>query len=81
MCIRDRVDRGGEIGDVVGQEGVAARRGPGEEPVSYTHLDVYKRQGVHGSRESKGYEAAITALATATVPVSYTHLDVYKRQE
>ncbi|WP_145202674.1 pseudouridine synthase [Sphingobium sp. B2] len=34
-------------------------------PVSYTHLDVYKRQRL--DTDSEG-------------PVSYTHLDVYKRQ-
>ena len=52
-------------------------------PVSYTHLDVYKRQvvgdavpvvvvlyrGLHGFLRQHG-----------AVPVSYTHLDVYKRQ-
>ncbi|OUG01767.1 hypothetical protein AZ049_004426 [Escherichia coli] len=36
--------------------------------VSYTHLDVYKRQ-VYGIRISGRY-----------ITVSYTHLDVYKRQ-
>ena len=51
--------------------------------VSYTHLDVYKRQSVFCSqnlgagqsdRIKKGLRCGITA-------VSYTHLDVYKRQE
>ena len=43
-------------------------------PVSYTHLDVYKRQGCYDchSNESK-YPWYSNA-------VSYTHLDVYKRQ-
>ena len=55
------------------------------DPVSYTHLDVYKRQeevivchvdelqilGIHN------YENVMAAVAT----VSYTHLDVYKRQQ
>ena len=40
-------------------------------PVSYTHLDVYKRQ-----TEDPGYAAGWWA----NTPVSYTHLDVYKRQ-
>ena len=45
-------------------------------PVSYTHLDVYKRQGMSCNglpRSGKGPAAVRTA-------VSYTHLDVYKRQ-
>ena len=46
-------------------------------PVSYTHLDVYKRQKqkkrtITKSRVKKSLLAATT--------VSYTHLDVYKRQ-
>ena len=45
--------------------------------VSYTHLDVYKRQctalGQPGQRGNKTDPAGIH-------PVSYTHLDVYKRQ-
>ena len=57
--------------------------------VSYTHLDVYKRQRI--------YSALIEIVAAAVFiipiwciynklcfhswkPVSYTHLDVYKRQ-
>ncbi len=43
-------------------------------PVSYTHLDVYKRQDISGY-----YDALIEM--TSYWPVSYTHLDVYKRQE
>ena len=65
-------------------------------PVSYTHLDVYKRQVV-----GVVYAPYLNELFTATKgggaflqyasreperlrvgqkPVSYTHLDVYKRQ-
>ena len=48
-----------------------------KDPVSYTHLDVYKRQGrgraVHECQEHP-------AGAQDHPPVSYTHLDVYKRQ-
>ena len=47
-------------------------------PVSYTHLDVYKRQcrlHVHTSASIPARRAA-----AATWSVSYTHLDVYKRQ-
>ena len=53
-------------------------------PVSYTHLDVYKRQG------SRRYSFPIRQTMIRTLgfswkgavytPVSYTHLDVYKRQ-
>ena len=63
--------------------------------VSYTHLDVYKRQPLDTRTIMRD---VIIALAPATlaaivlfgvnalllfavsVPVSYTHLDVYKRQ-
>ena len=50
-------------------------------PVSYTHLDVYKRQLIaivgRGMREARGTAGRIFS---ALAPVSYTHLDVYKRQ-
>ena len=56
--------------------------------VSYTHLDVYKRQGEIDEFVEKELllDAAETMNAlseaekTAVSPVSYTHLDVYKRQ-
>ena len=50
--------------------------------VSYTHLDVYKRQQHDGlepsadQRQSRGRRPAQLPLRS----VSYTHLDVYKRQ-
>ena len=53
-----------------------------ETPVSYTHLDVYKRQGqdrfpVHAG----GFDLYLPRQHRRhTEPVSYTHLDVYKRQ-
>ena len=55
-----------------------------EEPVSYTHLDVYKRQvirraGGHKVQRHHGKLLGRAALEKAH-PVSYTHLDVYKRQ-
>ena len=43
--------------------------------VSYTHLDVYKRQAI----EKNLHTDTQTDTQTHT-PVSYTHLDVYKRQ-
>ena len=62
--------------------------------VSYTHLDVYKRQELNSlltlynslCKEIKNLEAEITRLIEEvhphymSIPVSYTHLDVYKRQ-
>ena len=66
-----------------------------ETPVSYTHLDVYKRQqtdrGVFGWFSSSRLNALMALLImptwgpfpwtmTTSWPVSYTHLDVYKRQ-
>ena len=54
-------------------------------PVSYTHLDVYKRQNIDteiGSTKvicnQMGYIFANEHIVNA---VSYTHLDVYKRQD
>ena len=64
-------------------------------PVSYTHLDVYKRQVVLRTPATSGnvYHYVQWALEVAGVghvkvfprvqgvnTVSYTHLDVYKRQ-
>ena len=56
--------------------------------VSYTHLDVYKRQALCGStvfadtafQIFKGVNAIPPKIIESLVPVSYTHLDVYKRQ-
>ena len=63
--------------------------GFGDKPVSYTHLDVYKRQvgtqikDIH-IRRTEGVSRNLSmkkARAMMKIPVSYTHLDVYKRQE
>ena len=56
-------------------------------PVSYTHLDVYKRQVptmikkenkpliyIYNTHQTEEY------TPSSLVAVSYTHLDVYKRQ-
>ena len=54
------------------------------DPVSYTHLDVYKRQGFcnviasHQCFSNQNGIGAVTAYCFH-IPVSYTHLDVYKR--
>ena len=65
------------------------------DTVSYTHLDVYKRQVVCHDRVATGFvntidghvvipplmsPAGIAALTVSPGTVSYTHLDVYKRQ-
>ena len=59
----------------------------GLDPVSYTHLDVYKRQVYHGDDDHVDFLNQVYALTSQTNPlhadvwpVSYTHLDVYKRQ-
>ena len=62
-------------------------------PVSYTHLDVYKRQAEDdvAGLLAADQVAVLThvfgnvlvadgGLFIADTPVSYTHLDVYKRQ-
>ena len=51
------------------------------ESVSYTHLDVYKRQGIPSVVYGLvGMILLVPAIRVAFDPVSYTHLDVYKRQ-
>ena len=51
------------------------------EPVSYTHLDVYKRQDAMYTFITQGVdELTKKCIMYATEAVSYTHLDVYKRQ-
>ena len=54
---------------------------PGMRAVSYTHLDVYKRQEQDPDTGrwllKKGLDEG---KDQSYVPVSYTHLDVYKRQ-
>ena len=60
-------------------------------PVSYTHLDVYKRQArenrLHRLHAEPGRArgdllggGSVCESDTGGQPVSYTHLDVYKRQ-
>ena len=61
------------------------------DPVSYTHLDVYKRQVRlhHGPQRTQKRTVAVFVQRHGhapagehgrSAPVSYTHLDVYKRQ-
>ena len=56
-------------------------------PVSYTHLDVYKRQSECSVKVDEESFASFVIVdgegkieSDDTMPVSYTHLDVYKRQ-
>ena len=58
--------------------------------VSYTHLDVYKRQELYcepkeqqsilGNIYAARVERVAEGIHGAFLAVSYTHLDVYKRQ-
>ena len=48
--------------------------------VSYTHLDVYKRQGLVDAHYPHRPSAGRDPPHEIHRPVSYTHLDVYKRQ-
>ena len=51
------------------------------QPVSYTHLDVYKRQGKERKALTEQIQRTEKEIAEKLdKPVSYTHLDVYKRQ-
>ena len=65
--------------------------GYGVATVSYTHLDVYKRQkdilihDAHCMDNTLQLKLALMEgpdfpIALGVIPVSYTHLDVYKRQ-
>ena len=63
-------------------------------PVSYTHLDVYKRQALPNALSTPEIKVPVetgnpheivqrfvdSADFEGARPVSYTHLDVYKRQ-
>ena len=57
-------------------------------PVSYTHLDVYKRQECITNilifykiyLSPRKYSVNKTIYVYSSTSVSYTHLDVYKRQ-
>ena len=98
MCISDSytvmtyhfADAMAEVDRVAEDEGLKQSL----RPVSYTHLDVYKRQSpscmtysLPSLRTSPfSLAAAMEPQATRSLkamtsaPVSYTHLDVYKRQ-
>ena len=80
---------GGDI-TLGGRNDGASRVTTVENPVSYTHLDVYKRQDQHlfhqgrlcgrrGGNHHPFQQWQGPGLHGGN-PVSYTHLDVYKRQ-
>ena len=91
MCIRDRF----YIGNLTKESAFNHARilcdVLNREAVSYTHLDVYKRQALYSVMSVA--EQSVIALWHALLDdedeweknggwsVSYTHLDVYKRQE
>ena len=89
MCIRDRSERGEEDIDIglcgckpgwspvvlyAIQEIMAVYR----NPVSYTHLDVYKRQTLKGKLEKKGVQVSICDLTVTdlsyAVALSLIHI-------
>ena len=61
------------------------KNGNGSFSVSYTHLDVYKRQSYGKALFFQIYvlpcqTAGFSNTKPGIIAVSYTHLDVYKRQ-
>ena len=88
MCIRDRYHSTAELAIVQMQDilelGNEARMNypstVGHNSVSYTHLDVYKRQLQSVRARWLPNTVCQTISALSAMPVSYTHLDVYKRQ-
>ena len=58
-----------------------SEREPSEAAVSYTHLDVYKRQAYRDDTQIVDCQCRKFYSENPRVEaVSYTHLDVYKRQ-
>ena len=102
MCIRDSrtavrpAQRERQRFHICFQAGCVA--GPGRkavlaQPVSYTHLDVYKRQSYNSGNLDQKFESGKNIAKNTRLmfdaksndgfivkAVSYTHLDVYKRQ-
>ena len=94
MCIRDRYNTYHEqkqryaelqtvkrnIDQILRRSEPQRRKEQSHEPVSYTHLDVYKRQMIITTNLKLAELKNPPDLAHARISVSYTHLDVYKRQ-
>ena len=87
MCIRDRAKKAAF--DTAKLHIRVNNKDPfhkNSTPVSYTHLDVYKRQlwawAFSRSSFSGGRGRTLISMTRrcSTRAVSYTHLDVYKRQ-
>ena len=67
----------------INQNGVTFTKKVLDDPVSYTHLDVYKRQlsaRISWQKWASHLRKFRAMLADCKGAVSYTHLDVYKRQ-
>ena len=91
MCIRDSLFSGlpiiSRIADDYGQTGNENSHSD-EGAVSYTHLDVYKRQADNLETLHSTFGISLPSMEAEPAmknmnepqPVSYTHLDVYKRQ-
>ena len=80
MCIRDRAKG---VRSVCRKSPVTAVMpgAPKRRAVSYTHLDVYKRQAWYSMRPKSICLKSMLLIVLLYMAVSYTHLDVYKRQE
>ena len=89
MCIRDRATDALKFETSMSYDKrdiITPTTDVGAGSVSYTHLDVYKRQDednismnmwMKGAPERKVF-SALSPMTEGSV--SYTHLDVYKRQ-
>ena len=96
MCIRDRCRNLQHALQLLAGMSWQIQEGVNIGPVSYTHLDVYKRQvdtegGLYLNDEDLAklgflylnnglWEGKQIVSEDWVKPVSYTHLDVYKRQ-
>ena len=68
MCIRDRGGRARARAHRR-HDGVAAWAGRARHPVSYTHLDVYKRQEQEFAREGEGLCRGLWLVPEERLPV------------
>ena len=92
MCIRDRICplHGPILTENLGFYIDKYNTWSSYQPVSYTHLDVYKRQAFRIDERLDDYTVMfcnilrdadkVDIFRVNVDTVSYTHLDVYKRQ-
>ena len=80
MCIRDSLEtiRGLYTGGMI-RSGSYRIMGPANHslaygPVSYTHLDVYKRQSLYTEVLPECMSGGVAAYMERIISVSYTHL-------